>query len=91
MKRPYILLIVSVADELGGNSLYVFQAVMDGYETQEKVFKEGFLQDASTAIPGSMHFDLKQKKTFAGGIGVKAGRAEESSTSKKVAPENNGS
>jgi hypothetical protein len=81
---------VSVADELGGNSLYVFQAMMDGYETQEKVFKEGFLQDASTAIPGSVHFDLKQKKTFAGSVGIKAGRAEESNTSKKVAPENTG-
>jgi hypothetical protein len=81
---------VSVADELGGNSIYVFQAMMDGYETQEKVFKEGFLQDASTAIPGSVHFDLKQKKTLAGGIGIKAGRAEESAASQKAATGNAG-
>jgi hypothetical protein len=75
---------ISVADELGGNSIYVFQAALEGYETQEKVFKEGFLQDASKAIPGSVHFNLKQKESLAGKPGVKESLAGKKAPSKEI-------
>lgn len=81
---------VSVADELGSNSIYVFQAAMEGYEIQEKVFKEGFLQDASTAVPGSVHFNLKKKESLAGSAGVKASPALEKRPAKDIPSEGMG-
>ena len=49
---------VIVPDIMGVGSVYSFKAEKEGFKTQYKVFTEQGLQDASGAVPSTVHFTL---------------------------------
>ena len=50
----------TVADPGTAYAIYVFEANLQGYQTETKVYKEGLMDKPTNTIPGHIHFDLEE-------------------------------